>query len=226
MLNNRYLFQGDLHVPRLHLLRSKGFLPRVIYDIGANGGQWSMHIREIFPNAEFYLFEANEYFRPYLEKTGMTFIFALLGDKNQPVTFFARDKTGDSIFREQTKFYSDSVCEKRELQMVKLTDIVKHHALPLPDLIKLDVQGAEKLIIQGGIDIVSHAEAIILECKILEYNKGAPFFYEVMTLMEGLGYTLSDLLECHYLPSGELNEIDCLFIKKDSKLIKRGILIE
>ena len=148
------------------------------------------------------------------------------GPKNQPVTFFARDKTGDSIFREQTKFYSDSVCEKRELQMVKLTDIVKHHALPLPDLIKLDVQGAEKLIIQGGIDIVSHAEAIILECKILEYNKGAPFFYEVMTLMEGLGYTLSDLLECHYLPSGELNEIDCLFIKKDSKLIKRGILIE
>ena len=39
--------------------------------------------------------------------------------------------------------------------------------------------------------------------------------------MNEMGYSLQDVLECHYLPSGELNEIDLLFIKKESKLIKK-----
>lgn len=71
-----------------------------------------------------------------------------------------------------------------------------------------------------------NAEVVILETKILEYNKNAPLFFEVMTMMNDLGYSLLDILECHYLPSGELNEIDFLFVKKSSKLIKTGLLIQ
>lgn len=219
-------FQGNLHYDRLSFLKAKGFEPKVIYDIGAYRGHWSLEIHKVFPNGQFYLFEANENNRSYLEKTPFNFYIGILGDKEQNVTFYTNNTTGDSIFCEQTKYYQENNCIKKELPMITLETAVKNNKIPLPDLIKFDVQGAEKLIIQGSQSLIQHAEVLILETKILEYNQKAPLIYETLNLMESLGYNLSDILECHYLPTGELNEIDFLFIKNGSKLIKKGILIQ
>jgi len=96
----------------------------------------------------------------------------------------------------------------------------------VPDLIKIDVQGAESLIIQGSQELIKQAEIVILETKILEYNLKALLMLDTMKLMDQLGFSLMDILESHYLPTGELNEIDLLFAKKDSKFFKRGLLVE
>jgi len=53
-------------------------------------------------------------------------------------------------------------------------------------LVKIDVQGAENLRIKGSPDIISQAEVVILETKILEYNQKAPSFYETINLMHSL----------------------------------------
>lgn len=219
-------FEKNLHYDRLHFLKDKGFEPKVIYDIGAYRGFWSLQIKEVFPQAKFYLFEANENNRIFLQLTHLPFYFAVLGNKEQLVTFYTNDSTGDSLFREQTKYYQGSNSKKKEVQMTTLANVVQKNQIPSPDLIKFDVQGAEKLIIQGSPHTVMNAEVVILETKILEYNEKAPLIFETMSLMDSLGYSLLDILECHYLPTGELNEIDFLFVKKDSKLIKKGILIE
>lgn len=110
--------------------------------------------------------------------------------------------------------------------MTTLDAVTKKYHLPWPDLIKFDVQGAEKMIIQGSPDVILNAELLILETKVLKYNKDAPLAYEIMIFLNDLGYTLLDILECHYLPTEELNEIDFLFAKKSSPFIKTGILIE
>ena len=114
--------------------------------------------------------------------------------------------------------------KEKTLQMNTLSSFVKKNALPLPNLVKIDVQGAEKIVIQGGMDVISHAEVVILETKILEYNAGAPSILELMMLMHSLEYRLLDIIEFHYLSSGELNEVDLLFVKNNSQLIKTGLL--
>jgi len=216
------VLKGEIsHFDRLALLKQKGFNPTVIYDIGAFKGEWSTTIQTIFPSAHFFLFEANKAHTRNLQLTGFPYFIALLGDKKDLVTFYSIDFTGDSIFRESTVWYKEGQCIEKKLPMTTLSALVQENHLPLPDLIKMDVQGAEKLIIQGGIDIISHAEAIILETKILEYNTHAPFLYDIMILMHELGYRASDILELHYLPAGELNEVDFLFLKNDSKFIKK-----
>jgi FkbM family methyltransferase len=219
-------FEKNLHFDRLSFLRDKGFEPKVIYDIGAHHGDWSLQIKEVFPKAEFFLFEANESNKPFLNKTAFPYYLSLLGDEEKTVTFYANNSTGDSIFCEQTRFYQEGKCVKKKLPMTTLACIVAKNQIPKPDLIKFDVQGAEKMIIQGSKDVVKSAEVVILEAKILEYNKNAPLTYEIMTLMNNLGYSLLDILECHYLPSGELNEVDFLFVKNNSNLIKKGVLIQ
>lgn len=219
-------FGRDIHFDRLKFLRDKGFDPEVIYDIGAYRGQWSMQMKDLFTDAQFYLFEANERNSLFLNLTSFPTFIALLGDREQLVTFYTNDLTGDSVFCEQTKYYQEHNSKKKELLMTKLDTVVRKNQIPPPDLIKFDVQGAEKIIIQGSPQIVMNAEVVILETKILEYNKNAPLVFETISLMNALGYSILDILECHYLPTGELNEVDFLFVKNDSKLIKKGLLIE
>ena len=214
----------DFLTERLVLLKNKGFQPAVIYDIGAHKGFWTLEVQKTFDKAKFILFEANANNKPFLEKLPFPHFCTLLGDRNDMATFYSIDGTGDSMFREQTHFYEEGSCHERQIPMSTLAAVVNDHKLPLPDFIKLDVQGAEKLIIQGSPSIISHAEVVILESKILEYNKGAPSLFEIMTLMDGLGYCLLDIVEMHYLPTQELNEVDLLFVKKNSSLIKKGIL--
>lgn len=215
---------GVTHSERLELLKKRGFNPQVIYDIGAFRGMWTQEIQQVFPSAKFFLFEANENNAQYLQKLSFPFFIAALSDREGEAIFYSNNSTGDSLLKEQTQYYCEGKCTTKQVQMTTLEKVVTDSKLLLPDLIKMDVQGAEKLIIQGSPAIVKHAEVVILETKILEYNKDAPLIHEIMTLMNKLGYRMIDILEFHYLPSGDLNELDILFVKEDSSLIKKGLL--
>ena len=43
------------------LIQNKGYVPSVILDIGANKGDWTTSMKEIYPESTYYLFEANDY---------------------------------------------------------------------------------------------------------------------------------------------------------------------
>ncbi len=220
-LNAANGFFGNLHCDRLNLLKHHGFNPQIVYDIGAYKGEWSVNTHRVFPNSQFYLFEANPAHMPALNNTLFPYFISLLGDKEDLVTFYSNNSTGDSFFIENSSYYSESSTQNKKLAMTTLASIVVKNKLPLPDLIKMDVQGAERLIIDGSPEIIKNAEVIVLEASILEYNHGAPLIYEMMSLMDSTGYLVLDVLEHHYYPTGELIQIDLLFVKKNSKLIKK-----
>lgn len=217
----------NLHKSRLFHLNQKGFSPNIIYDIGAFKGGWSREIQTVFPEANFYLFEANEDNRGDLSLQKFPFFIELLGNEEKEVLFHHTHipSSGESLFLEQTSFFNESNAQKRTLKMNTLSSVVKKHQIPMPDMIKMDVQGAEKLIIEGSLPLVCLAEVIILETKILEYNLGAPLIHELISLMTSKGYRILDVLEWHYLPTGELNEVDLMFVKNNSFLIKQPPLI-
>lgn len=224
LLISTVVFGRCFHAERLHVLKKNGFDPKIIYDIGAHQGTWTTEVRAIFNTAHFILFEANECHAPYLNRTGFPYFIGLLGDRQDTVPFYSINGTGDSIFIEQTHHYQEGKYLQKNIPMSPLDLLVQEHQLPLPDFIKMDVQGAEKLVIQGGVATVCHAQAVLLEIAILEYNKNAPLLFEMMSLMDALGFMALDFLELHYLPTQELIEVDVLFVKKNSPLIKTGIL--
>jgi FkbM family methyltransferase len=220
-----YRFSGDITLSRLNLLKMKGFDPKNIFDIGAFRGEWSSSVSQVFPNAHFYMFEANESHIDYLKQTGFDYFNVLLGNKDDDfVVFFSNNSTGDSILKENTHFYDEGSYSEKLRQMKKLSTVVSENHLPKPDLIKIDVQGAEKLIMEGSKEIINSAEAIILELNILEYNKDAPLLGEMLDFMDDFGFQVVDILEHHYVSTGDLIQIDFLFLKKDSTFIKRGKL--
>jgi FkbM family methyltransferase len=207
-------------------LKSLGFKPRTILDIGAYQGDWAGVVHSVFPKAQLFMVEANEDKKEYLKilTWAKGFEIALLGDKKQTeVKYFlskGANSTGNSIYKEKTTFFDNS--NVRKVPMVTLDSVVKKRKLKNIDFVKIDTQGSELNILKGGKTAISKAEFVLLETQNLEYNLGAPFVDKVFEFMDKFGFALYDILEIHYLPSGEMMQIDFLFANKNSKYLKKG----
>ena len=96
--------------------------------------------------------------------------------------------------------------------MTRLDDL-----LPNGDyhLVKIDTQGAEKIILEGGANCIKNAAFIQLETQIQEYNKNAPFTLDIINYMDNIGFRLYDIIDFHYNSFNLLIQVDLLFGRKD-----------
>jgi len=186
---------------------------------------------QIFLLAKIFMVEATPDHKNILENineaAGLS--IALLGDKSKKsVDFYIANPketsitTGNSVFMEKTRYFDNHHLIK--LPMTTLDEMVAKRKLKNIDFIKIDTQGSELNILKGGKKTVDRAEFILLETQNLEYNDKAPFTEDVIIAMKSYGFRLFDILETHYLPSGELFQVDLLFARKTSKFMKKGEL--
>ncbi|NDE13742.1 FkbM family methyltransferase [bacterium] len=84
-----------------------------------------------------------------------------------------------------------------------LDSIVTEHGLPLPDLIKIDVQGAEIDILKGAAATIQNCERLIVELQCVQYNRGALLVNESLPIIEGMGFECVDPLFCNNGPDGD-----------------------
>lgn len=177
--------------------------PKSILDIGANVGDFSKACKGIWPDAEIFMIEANPECEPALIETGYPYKIALLSDIKKDVTFFQRTcggtSTGDSIYRENTDWYSDDNLVKTKMISDTLSAILGDAQF---DLIKADTQGSELDIFRGGESILWKAKWVLMEVPVdgvEPYNIGAPTRKDVMDYMVGKGFEHHTILEdiCH-----------------------------
>ena len=201
-------------VNALQKLKSFGFEPKNILDIGANKGKWTLEIKKkVFPKAEYTLIEAIDY--EELEKLSVkhdniNYKNILLDEIERLVTWYEKRNTGDSLFKENTGYFDDCKEIKRSATTLDLV-FNKNEVF---ELIKIDCQGAEIPILKGGNSLVQKSSVIILEVPFMgEYNIGAPNFYEHINYMENIGYRVFDIVELHRVDN-ILIQIDIIFIKQ------------
>ena len=198
----------------LKKLKSFGFEPKNILDIGANKGKWTQEIKKkVFPKAEYTLIEAIDY--EELEKLSVkhdniNYKNILLDEIERLVTWYEKRNTGDSLFKENTGYFDDCKEIKRSATTLDLV-FNKNEVF---ELIKIDCQGAEIPILKGGNRLIQKSSVIILEVPFMgEYNIGAPNFYEHINYMENIGYRVFDIVELHRVDN-ILIQIDIIFIKQ------------
>ena len=201
-------------VNALQKLKSFGFEPKNILDIGANKGKWTLEIKKkIFPKAEYTLIEAIDY--EELDKLSdkhdnINYKNILLDEIEHFVTWYEKRNTGDSLFKENTGYFDDCKEIKRSATTLDLV-FNKNEVF---ELIKIDCQGAEIPILKGGNRLIQKSSVIILEVPFMgEYNIGAPNFYEHINYMENIGYRVFDIVELHRVDN-ILIQIDIIFIKQ------------
>ena len=207
ILNNAQQLRDNHSIPKpaseyLRKLKEQyGVEPKVIFDIGACVMHWTDAAKAVWPDSQYVLFEANPYLCEYLTLQGMDNHCAVLGDQDgKQVTFYQNDwhPAGSSYYIENFEaspwpegtinFIKQSKPVTIELQTVDT--IVAQRGFPAPDLIKMDIQGAELDALKGMTETLKTVNHIILELQHVEYNKGAPLKGSVIDYMNSIGFEL------------------------------------
>jgi len=200
-----------MNIDRFEFLKQRGFNPTRILDIGAHQGTVTKQMKELWPGADILMLEANPYLEDTLKTIGIPYKICLLGNENKTVPYYLTKKwllsSGNSIYREQTPDYSDEHIASIQLPMLKLDDVLKGESF---DLIKIDTQGSEVDILTGGINVVKTAKYVIIECSLIEYNKGGNKIHDIFQFMTSQGLFMKDIIDLSY-NDDILIQIDLLF---------------
>lgn len=90
----------------------------------------------------------------------------------------------------KTEFPDSANCREIEVEVARLDDFVAAHQLPLPDVIKIDVQGYELEALKGGLQALRHARYCVIEMSFFALYEGSPIFEDVYQFMVAQGFIL------------------------------------
>jgi FkbM family methyltransferase len=203
-----------------------GFAPRVVLDVGANYGGWSREVHAIYPKAQFFLIEPQEEMQPFLDQfvattegSGWFLGGAGAAEGELEITLW-EDLQGSAFLPPEIR---DLVPERRQRSVPVFTidGLIAAGKMPLPDLVKIDVQGYELQVLEGCRNCLGDTEMFIIETSFLHPLGHRPSYYRVVEVMEASGYQIFDLVDLKYRPGdGALWQADVCFISKGSPLIK------
>jgi FkbM family methyltransferase len=200
----------------LKKITNKGLEIKVIYDIGAFVGDWTKNTKEVLPNAQFVMFEANFACEPYLRQVNVPFFsgVALTKPNQKTASFYNSMNSNSSIFKDTMSLYDKQT--STDIPATTLDELINLHKLPIPNLVKLDTQGSELDILSGASCVTNNADLILTECPIITCNYGAPKFSDYIDFFKSHRYIPLDIVQKH-IGEDTLVQVDILFMKESSK---------
>lgn len=148
-------------------LKQLSFIPITILDVGGNIGLGSFYLKSLFPSAQIFGFEPSPaefemLTANYAEWQDCRAFSQALGDEEGQVLRFAvhPERTGGQHVLEEAEagdWQEIHVTSRRADRLIEAGEI------PLPDLVKIDVEGAEEAVIRGFGHYLSEVRAVVME---------------------------------------------------------------
>ena len=88
-----------------------------------------------------------------------------------------------------------------------------------PSLCKIDVQGAELMVLEGMTGRLDCIDALIVETSTIASLKGGPEVHDIVHFMHGYGFAVADVVGMARRPlDGATAQLDLLFLPENSPL--------
>jgi FkbM family methyltransferase len=201
-------------------LSTFGYAPKVIYDVGAAKGTWSRMTARIFPAASFHLFEPLlDHFDGYrapmdkvleLHPQFKLHEIALGNVTSRQVIHMTPDGVSSSLHAMR-----GADIKRVEVPCWRLDEYVATHKLPPADVIKVDSQGAEALILEGGGDLIDSADVLFLETWLRRgYGPDTPLLTELSPALKSRGFILVEIGNPYHAEWHSLTSVDAFFLSE------------
>jgi len=159
----------------------------VVFDVGANVGYYTLLAAELVrPSGQVFAFEPlprNAYYlRAHLEMNRATTV--------RVTQAAVADCTGDLFFQEAQEATMGHVSDRGSLRVpaVTLDELVQSQRAPLPDVIKMDIEGGELRALQGAVGTLTRGQPVVFLA-----THGPAVHRECCDLLTGLGYRVRPL---------------------------------
>lgn len=142
----------------------------VIFDLGANCGFFSFYALDFFPGGNIHAFEPQRSLLKKFQKTihrnslsnRITLNQCAVGRTAGEMEFFEnRSPISASLIRE--KVSSRSIRKKYPVQVTNLDIYAKENSISSVDILKIDVEGSELDVVQGGKEVLDQVKVVFVE---------------------------------------------------------------
>jgi FkbM family methyltransferase len=213
------------HERFLRDLKLRGFAPTHILDVGANRGDWTRLALEVFPRASVTMVEPQEAFAPALAALAranprLRAVRAAAGASNGEIALAVPRNFEDAATMMPMPASPGLEVATETVPLRTIADIVRESGLASPELVKLDIQGAEIEALKGAGAMLGAAEVFVCEATFFAEDQG-PDFAALVAFMNHAGYVVFEF--CGFLPrpsDGALGQADVVFVKRDGTFRK------
>jgi len=172
-----------------------------VLDIGAHKGSFSKWAQVYFRPEKIWMVEADPELAAKLkeqfeEDSGVSVIHGAIADACGDIELrINQHRDSSSILPlndDVSKVFNAPLKELRTVSVpgYSLDAFFEQHAIRGVDLMKSDIQGAEKLLIAGGKKALKRVKVLVLEVLFQEQYHGCALFHELDTLLQDVGFKL------------------------------------
>lgn len=195
---------------------------RSVLDIGANRGRHTRMYRRKFPAATIYAVEPV----PHLA-AGITKWAESQRGRVEVLNLALANQAGETAFyvHRETSIWStlqipdgepSEHYQKISVKVDTLDNIANRLALDEEIVVKVDTEGADLQVLEGGRQTLARTSAIIIEAVFFptRYGDNAPVFEEIVETMVELDFAYRGNVRCCW-NQGVCNAADALFVRRD-----------
>ncbi len=212
--------------PRLFYedIEARGFRPGFIVDVGANRGDWTRMVIEVFPEARFLLLEPQVEMRSQLRALcqkcqNVEYRETGVGTAREKRVMTIWDDLNGSSFLPAVDEELLRKGKQREIGITTLDAILAEDTSDSPDMVKLDIQGFELEALKGASTLFGKTELFVLEVSLFHFFENTPVFSEVVSFMAERGYDVYDIVGAARRPlDGALAQVDMAFARREGIL--------
>jgi FkbM family methyltransferase len=200
--------------------------PITFFDIGAKVGHFSLSLAGEYKIEQGFLVEPVLKIIPVIEKnfpdrTKFKIFNAAIADLAGETEFFVNEDADHvssllKIFNKNEELSSLNIAEpvSTKIKTLTLDHIVKEQKLSHIDLIKIDVQGAEHLVLQGGIETLKITRLVYTEFSYKPLYENSSTFFDLYKIFYENNFILVHTSNGYSSANGELLQGDALFANK------------
>ncbi|HPI30848.1 MAG TPA: FkbM family methyltransferase [Bacteroidales bacterium] len=115
---------------------------------------------------------------------------------------------------EELNNINTNVKNKQKVITRTMDSIVLESKLKKIDILKIDVQGAEHLVINGAKETLKKTKFAYIELSFKPLYKGSSVFHEIYKLMENLGFIMVEISPGYRSSLNEILQVDAFFVNK------------
>jgi|ERR1035441_4703265 FkbM family methyltransferase len=204
---------------------------RSVIDVGANVGEFSSLMLQLFPECRVVAFEPLEECAERLR----TRLRSVAGSRGCVVQKACGDKNGQAILHASSHTHISSLYDiapinfrfwpriegsfrQVSVPLVTLDSETATMTLADPLLTKIDVEGFTKPVLTGGRATVGRSEVVVIECSFVELYKGQVLFDWVHDFMRELGFRYAGNLDQQLDPlDGSVLQCDAVFLAGNAR---------
>jgi FkbM family methyltransferase len=210
----------------LRAMKQQGLDFRTVIDGGANVGQFSRAVTEIYPHAKIIAFEAlpdvAETLRRNLsDRPLVRVIHSALGRSDGALEFFPNQYSLASSAlplhpNQRSSFPNVHQLDPIRVPMVCLDTVLADELLTPPVLLKLDLQGYELEALKGASQTLARTTHVLLETAFKPIYEGEPLFEELSDFMRTASFRFERPIDFLADVRGEIVQMDALFTRTEA----------